>query len=122
MMNKQYIQHTDYIEALKIISECEQEILTHSRLFDEAFYGFGPCPSDNWLDKTLGWIDFHKHCLTEYQEIRARYESEQHRLQTLKECKSKKPLGWHDIDPDDIDFDDIDSPNFFDVQFANPWE
>ena len=122
MMNKQYIQHTVYLEALQAICECEEEILTHTRLLDEAFYGFGPSPSAEWEQTTLCWIDFHKYCLAEFGEVRVRYESEQHKLRTLKECKSKKPLGWHDIGPDDIDFDDIDSPNFFDVQFANPWE
>tara|TARA_R100000278_G_scaffold22652_1_gene21188 strand:+ start:534 stop:902 length:369 start_codon:yes stop_codon:yes gene_type:complete len=120
MMNKKYIQHSDYIEALKTISESEQDKVSHIRLLDEAFYGFGPCPSDDWFDMVLSWVAFEDHCITESQEIRTRYESEQYKLQTLKECKSKKPLGSYDLDPDDIDFDDIDSPNFFDIEFPNP--
>ena len=120
MMNKKYIQHSDYIEALKIISECEQEKIRHLCLLDEAYYGFGPCPSDDWQDMVLSWMKFENECINEYQEIRARYEFQQHKIQTLKECKSRKPLGWQDLDPDDIDFDDIDSPNFFDIEFPNP--
>jgi len=121
-MNKQYILKRDYLEALKIISECQQEIQNQYSKLDEAYYGFGPYPSNDWRDTVLGWIDFHRDSLTEADNLRVRYESKQHKLQTLKECKSKKPLGWHDIDPDDIDFDDIDSPNFFEVQFSNPWK
>jgi hypothetical protein len=122
MMNKQYIPKRKYLETLENISKFQEEIKNRTQLLDEAYYGFGPSPSFVWCYRVESCLSIYKYCLKEEEILRGRYESEQYKHETIEECRSKKPLGWHDLDPDDIDFDDIDSPNFFDVQFANPWE
>jgi hypothetical protein len=120
MMNKKYIPKQQHLVTLRRISECEQEVHKSYTELESAYYGYGPTPSYHWRDQQLSWISYHQDYIDDLLAFVSKYESQQHKLQTLKKCKSKKPLGWHNIDPDEIDFDDIDSPNFFELEFINP--